>query len=160
MDETATTNELIDRLVARLSPEARDVQEELDAIADNLDVDAPAAEVEARMEEAIALMAALPEDDQLLLQQIAQLKGRAYERRGEEYEDDARIFEEANRVFARVFELERAAGRQPDESITLGDALELLKRHGEDVPAIDTERVVEVRLEPEEEVRDEHDPEV
>jgi hypothetical protein len=82
MDETPPTNELIDRLVARLSPEAREVHEELDAIADTLDVDAPAAEVEARMEEAIGLMAALHEDDQLLLQQIAQLKGRAYERRG------------------------------------------------------------------------------
>ena len=143
-EEAPPTNELIERLMARLSPEAREVQEELDAIADTLGVDAPAAEVEVRTEEAIALMAALPEDDQLLLQQIAQLKGRAYERRGEEYEDDARIFEEAKRVFVRAFELERAAGREPDESMTLGDAMKLLKRHGEDVPEIDTERVVEV----------------
>ncbi|HEV8045749.1 MAG TPA: hypothetical protein VGP38_11250 [Rubrobacter sp.] len=81
-DETPPTNELIERLSARLSPEAREVQEELDALTDTLDVDAPVAEVEARIEEAIELMAALPEDDRLLLSQNAQLKGRAYERRG------------------------------------------------------------------------------
>lgn len=153
-EEAPPTNELIERLMARLSPEAREVQEELDAIADTLDVDAPAAEVEVRTEEAIVLMAALPEDDQLLLQQITQLKGRAYERRGEEYEDDARIFEEAKRVFARAFELERAAGREPDESMKLAEALEILKAHGESVPEIDTGRVVEVPVEREEEVID------
>ncbi len=68
-DETPPTNELIERLSARLSPEAREVQEELDALTDTLDVDAPVVEVEARIEEAIELMAALPEDDRLLLSQ-------------------------------------------------------------------------------------------
>jgi hypothetical protein len=93
MENTPPTNELIERLIARLSPEAREAQDELDALTDTLDADAPAAEVEARMEEAIGLMAALPEDDQLLIAQIAQLKARARESQGEsqaeQHHDDA-----------------------------------------------------------------------
>jgi hypothetical protein len=97
MEETPPTNELIDRLMARLSPEAWTVQEKLDALTDTLDAGAPEVEVEARMDEAIDLMAALPEDDQMLLQQIAQLKAREHERRSEEYMDEARFFENAAR---------------------------------------------------------------
>ena len=138
MDETPPTNELIERLTARLSPEAREVQAEVDAAADTRDADTPAAEVEARMDDVVALMAALPEDDRLLLQQIAQLKGRAYDERAKEYADDARFASLAVVLIERAQALERAAGRTPDEGMTLGEALEILRAHGEDVPEFDT----------------------
>src|SRR3712207_6230948 len=47
-------------------------------------------------------------------------------------------------VIERAQELERAEGGEPNESMTLREALTVLERHGEDAPAIDTERVVEV----------------
>ena len=82
MDETRPTNELIERLTAKLSPAGREVQEELEVLTGTLDANA---EMEARIDEALAHMGHLSEEDQTLLSQIAQLKARAHESRGEEY---------------------------------------------------------------------------
>ena len=131
MDETPTTNELIDSLTARLSPEGREVQEELEVLTGTLDADTA---LEARIDEALAHMGHLPEEDQSLLSQIAQLKARAHERRGEEYMAEAKMLRDAASPIERALELERAAGRTPAENMTLDEALEVLKRHGEDAP--------------------------
>ena len=144
MDETPPTNELIERLTARLSPEGRAVQDEVDAITDTLDADTPEAEVEGRMDEVADLMAALPEDDRLLLSQIAQLKGRAYDERGKEYADEAQAIRDAAEIIEMAQALQHADGETPDESMTVSEALAILERHGGDVPEVDTERAVEV----------------
>lgn len=144
MDETPPTNELIERLTARLSPEGRAVQDEVDAITDTLDADTPEAEVEGRMDEVADLMAALPEDDRLLLSQIAQLKGRAYDERGKEYADEAQAIRDAAELIEMAQALQHADGETPDESMTVSEALAILERHGGDVPEVDTERAVEV----------------
>ncbi len=144
MNETPPTNELVESLIGRLSPEGRKVQAELDAIMDTLDPDTLEDEGEALMEQAMDRMERLPEEDRALLQQIARLKARAYEQRGEEYMGEARYFEEIAGLIDRALELERAAGRDPGEGMTLGEALEVLKAHGEAVPDLGTERVVEV----------------
>ena len=130
MDETPTTNALIDSLTARLSPEGREVQEELEVLTGTLDADTA---LEARIDEALAHMGHLPEEDQSLLSQIAQLKARAHERRGEEYMSEAKKLRDAS-LIERALELERAAGRTPAENMTLDEALEVLERHGEAAP--------------------------
>lgn len=145
MDETPPTNELIERLTGRLSPEGREVQEELEVLTGTLDANMAEAEVEARIDEAIAHMGHLPEEDQNLLSQIAQLKSRTHESRGEELADEA---QEAIRDAAELIEmaqaLQHADGETPDESMTVSEALAILERHGGDVPEVDTERAVEV----------------
>ncbi len=94
MDETPPTKELIERLTARLSPEGREVQEELEVLTGTLDADTA---LEARIAEALAHMGHLPEEDQSLLSQIAHLKARAHERRGEEHMAEAKMLRDAAR---------------------------------------------------------------
>jgi hypothetical protein len=135
MDETPPTNELIEQLTARLSPEGREVQEQLEVLTGTLDA---SADVEARIDEAIAHMGRLPEEDQNLLSQIARLKARAYGQRAEEYREGERAARLGMAALERAYELERAAGREPGPNMTLGEALEILRRHGESAPAPDS----------------------
>ena len=46
---------------------------------------------------------------------------------------EAKMLRDAS-LIERALELERAAGRTPAENMTLDEALEVLERHGEDVP--------------------------
>lgn len=130
MEETPPTNELVERLAERLSPEAREVRDELDAVVDNLE-DAPEENFEAVADKAVVRMNGLPEKDQSLLQQIAHLKARAYEHRAEEHREGADVAERGVAAFERAEELERAAGRQLPEGATLAEALAILEAHGE-----------------------------
>ena len=98
-EETPPTNELIERLTARLSPEAREVREELEALTGTLDADAA---LEARIDEALEHMGHLPQEDQSLLSQIAQLRARAHERRGEEYMAEAKRLRDAAGLIDRA----------------------------------------------------------
>ncbi len=132
MDETPPTNELIERLTAKLSPAGREVQEELEVLTGTLDANV---EMEARIDEALAHMDHLSEEDQNLLSQIAQLRARAHERRGEEYMAEAKMLQDAASLIERAQAIQHAAGERVDESITLGEALEVLERHGEDEAA-------------------------
>ncbi len=131
MDETPPTNELIERLTAKLSPEGREVQEELEVLTGTLDANV---EMEARIEEALAHMDHLSEEDQNLLSQIAQLKARAHESRGEEYMAEAKMLQDAASLIERAQAIQHAAGERVDESMTPGEALDILKRQGENAP--------------------------
>ncbi len=132
MDETPPTNELIERLTAKLSPAGREVQEELEVLTGTLDANV---EMEARIDEALAHMDHLSEEDQNLLSQIAQLRARAHESRGEEYMAEAKMLQDAASLIERAQAIQHAAGERVDESMTLGEALEVLERHGEDEAA-------------------------
>lgn len=134
MDETPPTNELIERLTAKLSPAGREVQEELEVLTGTLDANA---EVEARIDGALAHMDHLSEEDQNLLSQIAQLKAHAHERRGEEYMAEAKMLEDAAYLIERAQAIQHAAGERVDESMTLGEALDILKRQGEEAPDLE-----------------------
>ncbi|MDP9475609.1 MAG: hypothetical protein M3R38_07950 [Actinomycetota bacterium] len=136
MDETPSTNELIERLTAKLSPAGREVQEELEVLTGTLDA---SADVEARIDEAIAHMGRLPEEDQNLLSQIARLKSRAYGQRAEEYRRGEHAARLGMAALERAYELERAAGREPGPNMTLGEALAILGRHGEGAPTLDSD---------------------
>ncbi len=120
MDETPPTNELIERLTAKLSPAGREVQQELEVLTGTLDA---SAEMEARIDEALAHMDHLSEEDQNLLSQIAQLKARAHERRGEEYMAEAKMLEDAatevQSVEVRFHGKKLATVRLEDETCTL-----------------------------------------
>ena len=91
-------------------------------------------EMEARIDEALGHMDHLSEEDQNLLSQIAQLKARAHESRGEEYMAEAKMLQEAASLIERAQAIQHAAGKRVDEGMTLGEALDILKRHGEDAP--------------------------
>jgi hypothetical protein len=148
MENTPPTNELIERLVERLSPEGRTALEELDilgaGLAETESEESMAPEMERHLEGVMDRVNALSDEEQQIIAQILQLSARAHESRAEEYADDARHAMLAVSVIERVQELERVEGREPSASMTLLEALAVLERHGEDAPAIDTERVVEV----------------
>jgi len=139
-------NELIERLTARLSPEGREVQEELEVLTGTLDANA---DVGARIDEALAHMGRLSEEDQGLLSQIAQLRSQAYGRRVEEYREGEHAAQLGIVALERAHELERAAGRDPDPDMTLAEALAILERHGVGGPDPETSHVVNVPREEE-----------
>jgi hypothetical protein len=84
----------------------------------------------------------------MLVSQILQLRGRAYEERAAEYLEDLRQAWLAASVIERAQELERNVGREPDERMTLGEALEIFRAHGEPVPEhLDFERLMRIKEE-------------
>jgi hypothetical protein len=138
MENTPPTNELIERLTESLSPKGREILERIDSLA-------PAAETDpADPEPAVALIESLPDADRTAINRIMGLKARAYERQSEEHEEDARLYSQAAGLIDHARDLERAAGREPDEGMTLGEALEVLRAHGKELPDPDAERVVAV----------------
>ena len=133
------TNALIDQLTWRLSPEGRKILERVEALVPTGETDP------ADLEPAIALIESLlDEEDRRTIYRIMGLKARAYRLRGKEYLDEARLASQAVSLIDHALDLERAAGREPDEGMTLGEALEVLKAHGKELPDLDTERLVDV----------------
>ena len=148
MSRRPPRNELIDHLTARLSPAGRGALKYFD----NLNTVLGKAEsVESMtLDEVIALdraldhLTTLPAEEQGLIAKIVQLREQAAgSAAGEDLEGQGTA-QLGVYAFHRAHELERAAGREPDEdSMTLAQVLKTLKRYGEDVPEIYTGRVVE-----------------
>jgi hypothetical protein len=135
MENTPPTNELIDQLTRSLSPEGLKILGRVEALAPTAETDptdpAPA----------VALIETLPDADRTAIYRIMELKARAYRQRAEEDLDEARFARQAVGLIDHALALERAAGREPDEGMTLGEALEVLKAHGKELPDLDTERL-------------------
>src|ERR687898_1766064 len=138
MENTPPTNELIEQLTRSLSPEGCEVLELVEALAPVTETDS------ANPEPAAALIESLPDADRTTIYRIMGLKGRAYQREAEEHAEEARFASQAVAVIDHARDLERAAGREPDAGMTLGEALEVLKAHGKERPDLDTERLVDV----------------
>ena len=138
-DQMPPTNALIDQLTWRLSPEGRKILERVDALVPTGETDP------ADLEPAVALIESLlDEQDRKTIYRIMGLRARAYRLRGTEYLDEARFASHAVSLIDHALDLERAAGREPDEGMTLGEALEVLKAHGKELADLDTERLVDV----------------
>ncbi len=152
MDETSPTNELIERLAGRLSPEGRETLEDLDvfgsAFVETGGTAGMAPETLAGMEGIMDRLETLPEEDQALIGRIVQLKQQAAGSAAEEAAEGQRTAQLGLYAFDRAHELEHAAGREPDPDMTLSEALAILERHGEEVPGLDAGRTVEVPKEP------------
>jgi hypothetical protein len=143
------TNDLIAQLEGGLSSEGRRALGELIALEEKLanteSVESMMPDTEASLDEALEVLGALPERDRGLVSQILQLRGRAYEGRAVEYLESAKQGRLAVSVIERAKDLERGAGREPDEAMTLGEALEIFQAHGEPVPEhLDPNRLVEL----------------
>jgi hypothetical protein len=139
--DTPPTNDLIGQLEERLSPDGWQALEEITA----LEPDAANAEPEASLDEALGILRKLPDTDRQLVSQVLQLRGRAHESRAEEYMEDAKQARLAAGVIERAQALEHAAGRELEESMPLGEALEILRAHGEPAPEhLDAGRLVEL----------------
>ena len=143
MAESPPTNELIGRLTKGLSPEGRAALERLETLEAEAVANAGPGETPDTAA-ALELLDGLPDGDWETVARIMGLKARALEARGNEYLERADELEPLETVFERAHELERAAGREPDPAMTLGEALAVLGRHGVDAPEIDTGRVVDV----------------
>jgi len=133
--EHAPTNELIERVTRSLSTEGREILERVEALA-------PVAETDpASPERAVAFIETLPDADRTAIYRIMGLKARAYQRQGEESAEEARFASQAIGLIDHARDLERAAGRVPDEGMILGEALEVLRAHGKERPDLDARRV-------------------
>ena len=133
MENTPHANELIERLTRSLSPEGREVLEVVEALAPVTETDS------ANPEPAAALIKSLPDADRTTIYRIMGLKARAHQSQAEEYAEEARFASQAVAVIDHARDLERAAGREPDEGMTLGEALEVLKAHGKDALTVPQE---------------------
>lgn len=137
-DQTPPTNDLTEWLTRSMSPEGREILKRVEALA-------PASETDpADPGPAVALIESLPEKDRAAVHRLIELKARAYQHRGERYADEARIASQAVGLIDLALGLERAAGREPAGSMTLGEALEVLKARGEELADPDTARPVAV----------------
>jgi hypothetical protein len=154
--DTPPTNDLITQLEQRLSPAGRKALEEITVLEIGLanaeSIDSMAPETEASLDTALEILGTLPAREQGVVLRIFQLRGRAYEDRAAEDREDAKKARLAVSVIERAQALERGAGREPEESMTLGEALAIFRVHGEPTPEhLDTERFVGV-LEEEERI--------
>ena len=121
-----------------MSPEGREILKRVEALA-------PASETDmADPGPAVELIESLPDKDRAAVHRLIELKARAYQHRGERYADEARIASQAVGLIDLALGLERAAGREPAGSMTLGEALEVLKTRGEELADPDTARPVAV----------------
>ncbi len=140
------TNDLIVQLERQLSPAGRRALEDINALELRFATIEGAAGPS--VEEALDILDALSDRDRELVSQILQLRGRAYEERAAEYLEDSRQARLAASVIERAQELERGVGREPDERMTLREALKVLQAHGEPVPAhLDFERLMRLKEE-------------
>jgi hypothetical protein len=126
------TNDLIAQLEGRLSADGRRALEDLNAL--ELRFATTGGTDGSTLEEAHDVLDALSDRDRELISQILQLRGRAYEERAAGYLEDSRQALLAASVIERAQELERGVGREPAERMTLGEALEIFRAHGEPVP--------------------------
>ena len=134
------TNDLIAQLEGRLSADGRRALENLNALelrfATTVGTDGSS------LEEAHDVLDALSDRDRELVSQILQLRGRTYEERAAGYLEDSRQALLGASVIERAQEMERGVGRKPAERMTLGEALEIFRAHGEPVPEhLDFERL-------------------
>ena len=134
------TNDLIAQLEGRLSADGRRALENLNAL--ELRFSTTVGTDGSSLEEAHDVLDALSDRDRELVSQILQLRGRTYEERAAGYLEDSRQAHLAASVIERAQELERGVGREPAERMTLGEALEIFRAHGELVPEhLDFERL-------------------
>src|SRR5215212_10813689 len=126
------TNDLIDRLVSKLTPEDREILEEIEGMGDALVLGSISQEeAEAAEEAVLRRMDQLPRPEGDILYKVLELKARGHEVIEQEHAKasaDARRFEE---MIHRAQKLEQAEGKDPRPDMMLREAVEVLRRGGE-----------------------------
>ena len=126
------TNDLIDRLVSKLTREDREILEEIEGLGDAL-VRGRISQAEAKAaEEALhRRMEHHPHHEGDILSKVLELKAQGHEVIEQEHAKasaDARRFEE---MIHRAQKLEQAEGKDPRPDMMLREAVEVLRRGGE-----------------------------
>ena len=126
------TNDLIDRLVSKLTPEGREILEEIEGLGDASVRGRISREEAAAAEEAVGRrMDHLPLDEGNILSRVLELKAQGHEvieREHAKASADARRFEE---MIHRAQELEHEEGKGSRPDMALGEAIEVLRCHNE-----------------------------
>jgi|SRR5215208_390892 len=126
------TNDLIERLVSKLTPEDRQILEEIEGMADaSARGSISREEAEAAEEAVLRRMDHLPRPEGDILYKVLELKARGHEVIEQEHAKasaDARRFEE---MIHRAQELEQEEGKGSRAGMALGEAVEVLRRRGE-----------------------------
>jgi hypothetical protein len=126
------TNDLIDRLVSKLTQEDREILEEIEGMGDAL-VRGRISQEEAEAAEEVVLrrMDCHPRPDRDILSKVLELKAHGHEVIEQEHAKasaDAKRYEE---MIHRAQELEQAEGKDSRPDMTLREAVEVLQRHCE-----------------------------
>ena len=126
------TNDLIDRLVSKLTPEGRGILEEIEGLGD-ASVRGRISREEAAAAEGAVLcrMDHLPRHEGDILSRVLELKAQGHEvieREHAKASAEARRFEE---MVHRAQELEHEEGKGSRPDMALGEAIEVLRWHGE-----------------------------
>lgn len=139
---TLPTNDLLEMLVSKLTPECKDIAAEIDREGLTLSEERTPKEKAQEVPGAavIGRLKALPACEYTLVTQVVGLQTRAHEALAEEAlaEEDLQSASEAERAIIIIrcaVKLERAEGRRPREDVTLGEAIEIIERHCEGLPA-------------------------
>ncbi len=126
------TNDLIDRLVSKLTPEDREILEEIESMGDALAHGRISQEeAEAAKEALLRRMDHHPRHEGDILSKVLGLKAQGHEvieREHAKASADARRFEE---MIHRAQELEQAEGKASRPDMKLREAVEVLRRRGE-----------------------------
>ncbi len=126
------TNGLIDRLVSKLTPEGREILEEIEGVGDALVRGRISREEAEAAEEAVRRrMDRLPRPEGDVFSKVLELKAQGHEvieREHAKASADARRFEG---MIHRAQELEQEEGKDSRPGMALREAVEVLRRHGE-----------------------------
>ncbi len=126
------TNDLIDRLVSKLTREDREILEEIEGMGDALVRGRISQEeAEAAEEAVLRRMDHHPRPEGDILSRVLELKAQGHEVIEQEHAKasaDARRFEE---MIHRAQELEQSEGKDSRPDMTLREAVEVLRRRGE-----------------------------
>lgn len=130
MDEAKLpTNDLIERLVAGLSPEARELHAQMAQTAEAVGTGAiTEAEAHSRIDGFLTRVELLSGRDREALVRLQRLNAAADQSAAEEHMEAARQAQAAAAVIERAQELEREAGRARNDGMTLGEALAVLEQ--------------------------------
>ena len=126
------TNDLIDRLVSKLTREDREILEEIEGMGDASVRGRISREVAAAAEEAVlSRIDHLPHPEGDILSRVLELKAQGHE---VIERDHAKASAEARRfegMIHRAQELEQAEGKDSRPDMSVGEAIEVLRWHNE-----------------------------
>lgn len=139
---TLPTNDLLEILVSKLTPECKDIVAEIDREGLTLSEERISKDKAQVIPDAtvIGRLKALPAHEYTLVTQLVGLQTRAHEALAEEafaeeVLQSASEAERAGMIIHCAVKLEQVDGRRPREDVTLGEAVKIIERHGEGLPA-------------------------
>ena len=129
-------NDLVEQLVSHLTPQGKEVLEEILGIEDALaSGEITEEEADDRTEAPLERMDNLPSKDQDIIPRAMMLTGQEHavagQQAAQEAAEEAEKFRRYAAMIVRAQELERADGKEPREDMTLAQAMKVLQERGE-----------------------------